>query len=115
MLVERKLLIGGIVATYEGILWPHVSDLQHRDAWWPDVSDLLHSEKAIRYAVCAAVVVVCVTVEASETARFARAIIIEASFWAAIAFGIHRKSRAAAVAGLILYIGDRVCVVATGW
>src|SRR5258708_29794515 len=92
------------------------------NSWWPDVSDLPSADKAIRYGFWAAVFVASVTaIVALLAIYFHRPILgidgaglVDAVLFAAIAFGIDRKSRTAAIGGLVLYLGERVYMLASG-
>jgi len=92
------------------------------NSWWPDVSDLPSAQKAIRYGFWAAVFVASVTsIIALLAIYFHKPILgidggglVDAILFAAIAFGIDRKSRAAAIGGLILYLTERLYMLATG-
>ena len=83
--------------------------------YWEDVSDMSGAEKAMTGGMWAALVVAGITslVVAMSFAGvkmfgIGASAMLDAAIFAAIAFGIKRKSRFAAVAGLILYILERV-------
>ena len=83
--------------------------------WWPDVSDLPNAEKTIRYGFWTAVLVASITAVVALMAFYLHkpilgidgAGLVDAVLFAAIAFGIYRRSRAAAIGGLVLYVGER--------
>jgi len=89
--------------------------------YWEDVSDLSGAEKAINGGFWAAVIVACIT---SLVAALALAGIkllgidasafLDAAIFAGIAVGIKRKSRFAAVAGLCLYVFERLYMLQRG-
>ena len=86
--------------------------------YWEDVSDVSGAEKAMTGGMWAALVVAGITslVVALSFAGvkifgIGASALLDAAIFAAIAFGIKRKSRFAAVAGLILYILERVCMM----
>jgi len=83
--------------------------------YWEDVSDVSGAEKAMTGGMWAALVVAGITslVVAMSFAGvkmfgIGASAMLDAAIFAGIAFGIKRKSRFAAVAGLILYILERV-------
>lgn len=89
--------------------------------WWLDVSDRSSAEKAIKSGFWAAVFVASVTAALALSSLFLHKPIlgidglglVDAVLFAAIGFGIDRKSRVAAVAGLVLYVTERVYMVTT--
>jgi hypothetical protein len=88
---------------------------------WPDVADRSSAVKAIKSGYWAAVFVASVTAAIALISLFVHKPILgidglglfDAVMFAAIAFGIDRKSRAAAVIGLVLYVLERVYMTAT--
>jgi hypothetical protein len=86
--------------------------------YWEGVSDLSGAEKAINGGFWAALIVACIT---ALVALFSFAgvrlfgldawALFDAVLFAAIAVGIKRKSRFAAVAGLSLYILERIYMI----
>jgi hypothetical protein len=91
-------------------------------AWWPDVSDLQKAQKATRYGFWVAVIVATVTAISASLALYLHTSIlgvdatglVDVVLFAAIAFGIDRKSRVAAVAGLVLYVTESAYMLAAG-
>ncbi len=81
---------------------------------WPDVSDPESARSASRQGMWAAVVVAVVTgVFAAAGALGLNAYaFIDVVMFLAIAWGIHRVSRVAAVAGLVLFVVERVAIFA---
>ena len=84
-------------------------------AWfWPKVSDRKNAQFAINEAFCVAVVLAVITVilatvevlrdgtEGLDAEAFGSALI-----FAGVGFGIYRKSRIAAISGLVLYVVGR--------
>ena len=83
--------------------------------YWEDVSDLGGAEKAINGGFWAAVIVACITALVALLSLAGVQLLgldvwalFDAALFAAIAVGIKRKSRFAAVAGLSLYIFERI-------
>jgi hypothetical protein len=93
----------------------------HKTEWWPDVSNVRNAQKAIRYGFLAAVIVASVTAIVGLVTLYAHAFmgvygrpaLISAVMFAAIGFGIYRRSRAAAICGLLLFLIDRLVTLAT--
>jgi hypothetical protein len=94
----------------------------HKTEWWPDVSNVRNAQKAIRHGFLAAVIVASVTAivglvtlyaHASIMGVYGRPALISAVMFAAIGFGIYRRSRAAAICGLLLFLIDRLVTLAT--
>lgn len=84
-------------------------------AWYQDINDLKAADKAINGGFWAAIFVTVVTsiVVALSFAginmfKIGPSALIDAAIFAAIAVGIKRRSRFAAVAGLVLYIIERI-------
>jgi hypothetical protein len=83
--------------------------------FWPDVETIEGAKWATRQAFWAAIFCVGVTLFFVVLSLFGVEIIkgfgvsslIDAALFAAIAFGLRRKSRFAAVAGLVLYLAER--------
>jgi hypothetical protein len=89
--------------------------------YWEDVSDLSGAEKAITGGFWAAIVVACVTSLFASLSMFGVKMFainvwafLDAGLFVAIAFGIRNKSRFAAVAGLCLYVVERVAMIQRG-
>ncbi|MGA8490856.1 MAG: hypothetical protein WB711_10560 [Terriglobales bacterium] len=95
---------------------------RNQEFFWPDVSNPLNAERSIRYGFWAAAFVASVTATVALLAIFLHkpvlgvdgAGLVDAALFAGIAFGIDRRSRAAAVAGLALYGGERAHILAKG-
>ena len=84
------------------------------DWWWPDVTTVESATKATRQGMWAAVFVAAITAIVATVAaysgdvRFGAASIgplafIDSAIFAAVAFGLYKKSRVAAVAGLVIF------------
>jgi hypothetical protein len=82
--------------------------------WWPDVTTIESATKATRQGMWAAVFVAAVTaifatVAANSgdikfgTASISPWALIDSAIFAAVAFGLYKKSRVAAVAGLVIF------------
>jgi hypothetical protein len=92
------------------------------NAWWPDVSNREGAEKAIQYGFWAASIVASITaIVAFLAIVFHKAILgidgmglIDGVLFAVVGFGINRKSRVAAIAGLGLYVVERVYMLKNG-
>jgi hypothetical protein len=89
--------------------------------YWEDVTDISGAEKAINGGFWAAVIVACITslVAALSLAGVKlfgidASAFLDAAIFAGIAFGIKRKSRFAAVAGLSLYVLERIYMLQRG-
>jgi hypothetical protein len=91
-------------------------------SYWPDVSDQQKAEKAIGYGFGAAAFVACITGGLALVAMYLHKPIlgidglglVDAVMFAAIGFGINKKSRAAAVIGLGLYAVERIYMMVQG-
>jgi hypothetical protein len=92
------------------------------ETWWPDVSNLRNAQKAIRYGFVAAVIVASVTaivglvtlyIHEPIMGVYGRPALFSAVLYAAIGFGIYRRSRVAAVCGLLLFLIDRLVTLTT--
>jgi hypothetical protein len=89
--------------------------------YWEDVSELSRAEKAINGGFWAALIVACIT-SLVVLLTFAGVQLfglnawafLDAAIFAAIALGIKRKSRFAAVAGLCLYVFERIYMMQRG-
>ena len=95
----------------------------NRGSWfWPDVSDLDGARSACRLGMWCAIVVAAVTSLVSILSLFGIRVLgasayslVDAALFAAIAFGMSRYSRFAAVAGFLLYLAEKILtLVATG-
>jgi hypothetical protein len=90
--------------------------------YWPDVSDIDGARDATRYGMWCAILVAGVTALLSLLAFSGTRImgvtpvsLIDAAIFAAIAFGLSRYSRFAAVAGFTLYLIEKIyAFVVTG-
>jgi len=91
------------------------------NSWWPDVSDKNGAEKAIMSGFVAAAFVACVTAAIALVSIFLHKPIlgidgfglVDATIFAAIGFGIYRKSRSSAVLGLVVYLVERIYMTVT--
>jgi hypothetical protein len=88
-----------------------------KNVWWPDVSTLAGACSARMYGVWAALFSAVVTaifatwslVTAKPVIDFVDAsAFIDVAIFAAIAFGIYKGSRFAAVAGLVVFLGEKI-------
>ncbi|MBI3405844.1 MAG: hypothetical protein HY046_10360 [Acidobacteria bacterium] len=85
---------------------------------WPEVGTLPDAEDAINHGKYAAAAVALITALVATVALVSGNSILGVNAWAyvdaiifaVIAFGISRKSRFAAVAGLVLYILERIAM-----
>jgi len=89
--------------------------------YWEDVSDLGGAEKAINGGFWAALIVACITALVVSLSFAGVQLFglnawafLDAAIFAMIAIGIKRKSRFAAVAGLGLYIVERIYMMQRG-
>jgi hypothetical protein len=89
--------------------------------YWEDVSDVSGAEKAINGGFWAAVFVACITALVAGLALAGTKLFgidasafLDAAIFAGIAVGIKRKSRFAAVAGLCLYVLERLYMLQRG-
>jgi hypothetical protein len=88
-----------------------------RNGLWPAVDTAEQARHAARQGMWAAVIVTavtafCVALAMSGTnplpqTTFDASALVDAALFAAVAWGIHKGSRAAAVAGLVLYLIER--------
>ena len=83
--------------------------------YWEDVSDISGAEKAINGGFWAALIVACITglvaalaLTGTKLLGIGASAFLDAAIFAAIAMGIKRKSRFAAVAGLCMYVLERL-------
>ena len=88
-----------------------------KNVWWPDVSTLAGARSARMYGVWAALFSAVVTaifaswsiVSGEEVLGFVDAsAFVDVAIFAAIAFGIYKGSRFAAVAGLVVFVGEKI-------
>jgi hypothetical protein len=89
--------------------------------YWEDVEDIGGAEKAINGGFWAAVIVACITTVVAALSLAGvklfgidASAFLDAAIFAGIAFGIKRKSRFAAVAGLVLYVIERIYMLQRG-
>ena len=91
--------------------------------WWPDVSTVEHAEKAVRQGMWAAIFVAGVTAliaayaagSGTKVGGFVDAwSFVDAVIFGAIAVGIYRKSRFAAVAGLLMFVLEKLMQLQSG-
>jgi hypothetical protein len=82
--------------------------------FWPNVAIRRQAQYAINEAFCAAALVTVVTAVLAAMAIYGDSVpdidpsaLAEATIFAGITFGIYRRSRTAAVAGLALYVLER--------
>lgn len=91
-------------------------------AWyWEDVSSVSGAEKAMNGGFWAALIVAIITSLVASLSLFGLQVLgingwafVDAGIFAAIAVGIKRKSRFAAVAGLCLYVLERFYMLQKG-
>lgn len=88
--------------------------------FWPDVSDLDGARSACRLGMWCATLVAGFTALVSILALFGTRILgaspyslVDAALFAAIAFGLSRFSRFAAVAGFLLYLAEKILLLMT--
>ncbi len=101
-----------------------MTDKAKKNFLWPEVSTVSEARSAVMYGVWAAAFSAIVTALAASWAlgagRTAFGIVnasafVDAVIFAAVAFGIYKESRFAAVAGLIIFVGEKIFqVVETG-
>jgi hypothetical protein len=89
--------------------------------YWEDVSNLSGAEKAISGGFWAAIVVACVTslfaglsLAGVQLLGLNAWAFVDVALFVAIAIGIKRKSRFAAIAGLCLYVVERIAMMQRG-
>jgi hypothetical protein len=93
-----------------------------RNAFWPDVSTLEEARWAAKQGVWAAVFVALVTGIVASVAVFLHKSIfgvggsgfVDATIFAAVAYGIEKNSRFAAVSGLVIYLVERIFMLKAG-
>jgi hypothetical protein len=88
--------------------------------YWPDVSDLDGARDATRYGMWCAFLVAGVTALFAALAFFGirlmgitPAALLDAALFGAIAFGLSRHSRFAAIAGFLLYLAEKIYALVT--
>ena len=88
-----------------------------KNAWWPDVSTLAGARSARMYGVWAALFSAVVTaifatwslVSEKPVLDFVDAsAFVDVAIFAGVAFGIYKGSRFAAIAGLVVFVGEKV-------
>lgn len=89
--------------------------------YWEDVSTLSGAEKAITGGFWAALIVACITTLVAALSLAGVKLLgidasafLDAALFAGIAFGIKRRSRFAAVAGVCLYLLERIYMLQRG-
>jgi len=94
--------------------------MNNKKWFWPDVSELESAKEAARVGMWCAVFVAGVTTIFALLAIFGTSImgikgqaLLDAALFAGIAYGISRYSRFAAVAGFLLYVLEKVYMLAT--
>jgi hypothetical protein len=93
-----------------------------RNVFWPDVSTLESAEWAMKQGIWAAVFVALLTgIVASVALLIHKPILgvggsglLDAAIFAAVAYGIHKNSRFAAVSGLVIYLLERIYMLKVG-
>ena len=93
-----------------------------RNVFWPDVSTLESAVWAINQGVWAAAFVAVVTGIVASVALVTHKPVLgvggsgllDAVIFAAVAFGVHKKSRFAAVSGLVIYLLERIYMLKVG-
>jgi hypothetical protein len=90
---------------------------KRKNAWWPDVSTLEGARSARMYGVWAALFSAVVTAAFATYSLMSGKValdfidasaFVDVAIFAAIAFGIYKGSRFAAVAGLVIFVGEKV-------
>lgn len=98
-----------------------MTEKRKTNMWWPDVSTLEAARQARMYGVWAAAITALLTSllaawslgAGKEAFGFVDAwAFLDAAMFAAIGFGIYKGSRFAALAGLILFVAEKILQVA---
>jgi hypothetical protein len=83
--------------------------------YWPDISDLDGAKDATHYGMWCAVLVATVTALLAVLSLFGTSVMgisasafVDAALFGAIAFGLSKYSRFAAVAGFTLYLAEKI-------
>ena len=79
--------------------------------WWPKIVDLESAAEASKQGIVAAILVTVFTAGAILFNLLEAWSFADAFLFAIIAWGIHRKSRSAALSGLLLYLLERVFIL----
>src|SRR5271168_2964523 len=86
--------------------------------YWPDVSEIDGAKSAIQYGMWCAIIVAGFTTVAASVGLLGVTLFhippsafLDAVIFAVIAYGLHRQSRTAAVAGLLLYLLEKIYAV----
>jgi len=86
--------------------------------YWPDVSEIDGAKSAIQYGMWCAIIVAGFTTVAVSLGlvgvtlfHIAPSALFDAALFAVIAYGLHRHSRTAAVAGLLLFLLEKIYTV----
>ena len=89
-----------------------------KEKWWPEIRDRETARKTARQAFWAAIVVIAVTLAfatlaalGTSVAGISPAAFVDAAIFGVIAIGIRRMSRVAAVAGLVLFVLERLLML----
>ena len=99
------------------VLQAEMSDKTKKNVWWPDVSTPTAARSARMYGVWAAVFSAVVTaILASWSLGSGKAALelvdvcafLDVTIFVAVAFGIYKESRFAAVAGLVIFVGEKL-------
>lgn len=94
-----------------------MNDKVKKNVWWPDVSTPIAARSARMYGVWAALFSAIVTaLLASWSLGSGKAALgfidawafLDVAIFAAIAFGIYKESRFAAVSGLVIFLGEKL-------
>lgn len=98
-----------------------MSDKTKKNVWWPDVSTPGAARSARMYGVWAALFSAVITaLLASWSLGSGKAALefvdawafIDVAIFSAVAFGIYKESRFAAVAGLVIFLGEKLYQIA---
>ena len=101
-----------------------MSEQKKSNVFWPSIGTIEQAKGAVKTGAVAAVLVALITTAFASWALFSGGSVagfidpwayVDAVLFGAIAFGIYKESRAAAVVGLLLYVLEKVYqVVLTG-
>lgn len=98
-----------------------MGDKKRKNIWWPDVSTPIGAQSAKMYGVWAALFSAVVTallaawslgsgepaLEIVDAWAF-----VDVAIFGAVAFGIYKGSRFAAIAGLVIFLGEKIYQIA---
>jgi hypothetical protein len=90
------------------------SNSRFRELLWPDVSDLIAAETAARNGMYASFFVAGATALLALFSILPRASLIDGVLFLAVGFGIRQMWRAAAIAGLVLYLLEQGFAISHG-